>query len=526
MDLTLIGNTFDGSKWGAVLNNILGPFTLSTTNSFVGSGNPLSISGVNLTVDGLALGFATVEGGIGINVGKRDRQFAGDLPSTGITISNTTVTGFGTGINAILLTNTPNNLTLDNVTACGNNRGIGIRANGAQVLGGNVTGNSIDGVHVFTLSTNVVIDGVNFFGNFNGLDVVDETAAATVLNSTNDPFNCPVPGGANDTTPPLLTIPADVTEEATGEFTPVAIGTATATDDADPNPAVINDAPATFPLGDTDVEWTATDASGNSTSAIQVVTVEDTTPPAFTVPAAITLECNASGGVSHSDSAVQAFLNGASATDLVDGPGLSVTNDASGTCALGLTTVTFTATDAAGNEGTAQSTITVQDTTGPTPSAALVPVPGEVEEDEGEFEAVFSCSDSCSSSQSVGVMVTPSLAGLEVELKIDPETKVEFDFEDGTVEIKGPDPQALLVQLQNLGGLVITSGQLLELEIDDDGDDVEFKFKDDGTLEIEGPAGSHILKVICTDASGNSATATVTPTFAPEEEEEEDEDED
>ena len=56
MALTLEGNTFDGSVWGAVLNNIKGPFTLSHTNSFARAGHtggyPLSISGVDLTVDG------------------------------------------------------------------------------------------------------------------------------------------------------------------------------------------------------------------------------------------------------------------------------------------------------------------------------------------------------------------------------------------------------------------------------------------------------------------------------------------
>ena len=54
MDLTLEDNIFDGSKWGAILNNVKGPFTLSLTNSFAGvghsGGTPLTISGVDLTV--------------------------------------------------------------------------------------------------------------------------------------------------------------------------------------------------------------------------------------------------------------------------------------------------------------------------------------------------------------------------------------------------------------------------------------------------------------------------------------------
>ena len=42
-----------------------------------------------------------------------------------------------------------------------------------------------------------------------------------------------------------------------------------------------NDAPEKFPLGNTTVIWTATDSSGNSASASQIITVKDTMPPEF-----------------------------------------------------------------------------------------------------------------------------------------------------------------------------------------------------------------------------------------------------
>lgn len=83
-----------------------------------------------------------------------------------------------------------------------------------------------------------------------------------------------------DTTPPLLTPPADVTAECVApEGTPVALGMPFTADVCDPAPMVVNDAPALFPLGTTVVTWTATDASGNSFQATQTVVVEDTTPP-------------------------------------------------------------------------------------------------------------------------------------------------------------------------------------------------------------------------------------------------------
>jgi hypothetical protein len=51
------------------------------------------------------------------------------------------------------------------------------------------------------------------------------------------------------------------------------LGTPTVSDIVDPAPAVSNNAPATFPIGTTAVTWTATDASGNSSTCTQQVTV-------------------------------------------------------------------------------------------------------------------------------------------------------------------------------------------------------------------------------------------------------------
>jgi hypothetical protein len=83
-----------------------------------------------------------------------------------------------------------------------------------------------------------------------------------------------------DTTPPLLTPPADVLVECSSpDGTPAVLGTPFVADACDPAPLVENDAPALFPLGTTVVTWTATDASGNAFQATQDVVVEDTTPP-------------------------------------------------------------------------------------------------------------------------------------------------------------------------------------------------------------------------------------------------------
>jgi Tol biopolymer transport system component len=76
-----------------------------------------------------------------------------------------------------------------------------------------------------------------------------------------------------DTTAPALAVPPDVKAAATGPQTEVEIGEAVATDLVDPDPVVVNDAPASFSPGTTLVTWTATDASGNSETVTQSVTV-------------------------------------------------------------------------------------------------------------------------------------------------------------------------------------------------------------------------------------------------------------
>lgn len=82
-----------------------------------------------------------------------------------------------------------------------------------------------------------------------------------------------------DKTPPVFTVlPEDKTVEATGELTDVDLGEVAATDNSDGEVIISNDAPELgFPLGTTTVTWTATDEAGNTATAIQAITVVDTT---------------------------------------------------------------------------------------------------------------------------------------------------------------------------------------------------------------------------------------------------------
>jgi parallel beta-helix repeat protein len=178
------------------------------------------------------------------------------------------------------------------------------------------------------------------------------TAADVAGNIATSNFNVIV----QDTNPPSITVPADVTQEATGILSNVDLGIPVVTDMVDVSPIVINNASANYSVGTTLVTWTATDASGNSASVIQTVTITDTTAPIITVPANITTEATGSG--------TSVVLGIATAVDMVDGSVLA-SNNAPVLFSLGTTIVAWTAIDASGNTAVATQTVTVMDTTAP-----------------------------------------------------------------------------------------------------------------------------------------------------------------
>ncbi len=159
--------------------------------------------------------------------------------------------------------------------------------------------------------------------------------------------------------PALAGVPADTTVECSA-ISPAA--TPTASDNCDPHPVVsvaestaAGSCAGSFVLTRT---WTATDASGNSSSASQTITVHDTTAPTITgVPADATVQCDVVP--------TAATLTATDNCDTNATVSMSETR-VNGTCTNSYTlSRTWTATDACGNSSSATQTITVIDTTAP-----------------------------------------------------------------------------------------------------------------------------------------------------------------
>lgn len=259
---------------------------------------------------------------------------------------------------------------------------------GAQVFyGAPGTSDAVDGAGVATCEP---ASGTIFAIGATDVDCTASDAAGNAATPTR--FQVTV----HDTTAPEVTPPANVGPvEATGALTPVAHGTATATDAV----GVVeqgSDAPAAFPVGTTTITWFARDAAGNTGQATSTVTVVDTTPPVID-PMADILGVEATGP----QGAVVSYANPAT-TDLVDGAGTASCTPASGsTFALGTTPVSCTASDTRGN---AAEPVTFQvgvvDTTAP----VVTPPSNVVREATGPLTAV--ALGSAGASDAVGVTST------------------------------------------------------------------------------------------------------------------------
>ncbi len=183
-----------------------------------------------------------------------------------------------------------------------------------------------------------------------------------------------------DSVAPQITAPADLTMQTGATATSCGtflgdpgLGAAIATDDSGLAPAITRSGvPAgnVFPVGTTVIMYTATDASGNSVTATQLVTVIDNALPTVSAPSGVNAGTGP-GATTATRLISDADLGTATASDNCPDPQIVRSGVPAGNVfPVGITTISYTATDQSGNTSTATQVVTVVDDTPPTISGA------------------------------------------------------------------------------------------------------------------------------------------------------------
>ncbi len=221
----------------------------------------------------------------------------------------------------------------------------------------------------------------------------------------------------DDTTPPQITCPIDLTIECDESTDTANTGTATATD----NCAAVDEIEITWNDIDTQTTsgcgqyqyiinrtWTATDTCGNSSTCVQTINVVDTTLPQITCPIDLTIECDESTDPLNTGTATA--TDNCAAVDEIEITWDDIDTQTATGCGQYLYIInrTWTATDPCGNSSTCVQTINVVDTTAPTiscPSGATLTcfesVPAPINTTAGFIAAGGTISDNCSNTFTV-----------------------------------------------------------------------------------------------------------------------------
>jgi hypothetical protein len=199
-------------------------------------------------------------------------------------------------------------------------------------------------------------------GSFFKIGTTSITATATNENGTSSAsFTVTV----IDNERPFITAPADASSECDA-IQPLQ--TPTVTDNSDVAPTVTMVETRTDGIGNYIITrtWTATDASGNTATAKQLITVSDTKAPTL-----INVPANANADCSNIPEAPAV-----TATDICD-PSPVISFNETITNGTGIKnysiTRTWTATDASGNASSKTQIITVKDSKAPVPDIAILP---------------------------------------------------------------------------------------------------------------------------------------------------------
>ncbi|TRO66302.1 Ig-like domain-containing protein [Christiangramia sabulilitoris] len=294
----------------------------------------------------------------------------------------------------------------------------------------------------------------------------------------------------------------------------------TATDNCEISTITVTEGPASgteFEVGTTTVTYTVTDINGNSTTESFTVTVNDTETPELNCPGNITVSTTTGESF-----AIVTFME-ATVTDNCGATIEQTAGPVSGSqFSLGTTTVTFTATDDAGNTTECSFTVTVEDDSDPT-----LECPSDISQnvDAGECGAVvtFTTPEAFDNSGNVTVEQTSGPASGEqfpvgtttvtFTATDDAGNSVECSFTVTVSDDEAPVMEDMVdINVNNDPG---ACGAIVNFDTPGATDNcgIESVVQTDGIAPgSEFPVGTTTVEYTATDTAGNTTTTTFTVT--------------
>ncbi|MFT6165783.1 MAG: hypothetical protein ACJASF_000465, partial [Vicingaceae bacterium] len=350
-NMALTGATSNWSMGSDSINGTCGTF----------SANPIAVA-QNITVYLDALGNVTIA------PSDVDNGSSVDCGVASFSLNNNTFNCSDIGANAVILTVTggggnfdtaPATVTVEDTTSpIAITQNITVQldlSNNASIVATDVNSGSSDNCSAITLSINVT--------SFTCADVGTNNVILTATDGSGNTSTSAAVVTVEDTVSPTavaqnITVPLDATGNATIVGADIDNGS---TDNCGPPALTVSVGAFTCAdLGVNNVVLTATDGSGNTSTAPAVVTITDTTPPAAVVQLVVAY-LDGAGNTSISASDVD---NGS--TDNCGISSLSLSNSTFTCASLGFNFITFTAADASSNSSSTAAFVIVQDTISPT----------------------------------------------------------------------------------------------------------------------------------------------------------------
>ena len=318
--------------------------------------------------------------------------------------------------------------------------------------------------------------------------------------------------------PPVADAGPDQTVEGTGPLTSVTLnGTGSSDPDGDAlsyswsanGTEISTTASPVVSLAQGLHTFTLTVNDGQGETAVDevVVNLVDTTAPVVTAPAAITIEATGPQ--------TTVAIGAATATDAIGV--VSISSNAPTTFPVGTTLVTWTATDAAGNAGSATQQVLVRDTTAPVVTAALTAINRSRDDDEdgNTYRVTATATDAVDPHPVVSALITQPLTSstsMVVSYKREKKNSIEVKMERRRLQVKleGPSEsalRALWAQVLATGGFAATNGQEVQLAVKKDKkEEYEAQYQLDKTLKLTSAKGPGLkLAVWATDVAGNQS---------------------